>query len=99
MCKHKHNIVIIEGTEVHQNCIDMSLKSMQEIVGGYIEIVRLPQLPSGYILICNEDGLLRDLPVNKLGLRGVCFVCKESGEDLVGLEDEELQKVMELIQI
>ena len=36
----------------------MNLKQMQNFVGGYIEFV-------GNI-ICNEDGKLKDLPINRL---------------------------------
>ena len=37
------------------------LEEMQEIVGGYIEIIRLND---GRIIIVNEEGLLQGLPVN-----------------------------------
>lgn len=47
------------------------LKELQEIVGGYIERVRLPVQsgtekgrPSGSYLWVNEDGISRGLPVN-----------------------------------
>lgn len=39
-----------------------SLEELQAVVGGYIEIVTLPD---GALLICHEDGRLRQLPVNK----------------------------------
>lgn len=38
-----------------------SLKTLQGLVGGYIEVVRLPE---EQILICNEEGLLNNLPYN-----------------------------------
>lgn len=37
-----------------------TLEELQAIVGGYIEIVRVP----GGFLVVNEDGLLRRLPRN-----------------------------------
>lgn len=40
-----------------------SLKELQEAVGGLIEII---DARDGSLIICNEDGKLMDLPVNKL---------------------------------
>lgn len=40
-----------------------TLKELQEYVGGYIQMLRLP---SGETLICNENGMALELEVNKL---------------------------------
>lgn len=39
----------------------LSLREMQALVGGYIEILRLAD---GRLLVCNEEGKLRGLPLN-----------------------------------
>jgi len=39
----------------------LTLKQLQEAVGGYIEIVAHEK----GLLVCNEEGLLRKLPQNK----------------------------------
>ena len=44
-----------------KNGTTFELEEMQEIVGGYIEIIRLND---GRIIIVNEEGLLQGLPVN-----------------------------------
>ena len=44
-----------------QNGTDFSLKELQFIVGGYIEIVRFA---GGQIMVCNEEGKLIGLPPN-----------------------------------
>lgn len=41
--------------------IPNTLRALQEAVGGYIETVTLD---NGVVLICNEDGKLRDMPYN-----------------------------------
>ena len=41
--------------------IPNTLKALQETVGGYIETVTLE---NGVVLICNEEGKLRDMPYN-----------------------------------
>lgn len=38
-----------------------TLEEMQQAVGGYIEMVHLP---SGRVLVVNEEGLLKGLPEN-----------------------------------
>ena len=41
--------------------IPNTLKALQETVGGYIETVTLD---NGLVLICNEEGKIRDMPYN-----------------------------------
>jgi hypothetical protein len=40
----------------------LSLEQLQKIVGGYIEIVKIPY--SKNFLIINEEGIMYNLPVN-----------------------------------
>ena len=42
------------------------LKEMQDVVGGYIELVYLPQ---GKCMVINEEGKLLGLPVNNLATK------------------------------
>lgn len=45
--------------------IEDELETYQALVGGYIECVKLWNLPeSKYALICNEEGKMMGLPVN-----------------------------------
>ena len=43
--------------------IKNELHVFQQLVGGYIEVVRLQKSPD-YCLIVNEEGLLNDMPLN-----------------------------------
>ena len=45
----------------HVAWISDSLKNLQNTVGGYIETVTLD---NGVVLICNEEGRLRNMPYN-----------------------------------
>ena len=45
----------------HVTWISDSLENLQKTVGGYIETVTLD---NGVVLICNEEGKLRDMPYN-----------------------------------
>lgn len=44
-----------------KNGKEFSLKELQEIVDGYIDIVRLND---GRYMVVNDEGLINDLPVN-----------------------------------
>lgn len=48
--------------------IDNTLEAMQRIVGGYIQVVK----PWGgdVVLVCNEEGKVLNLPINKLVVDG-----------------------------
>jgi hypothetical protein len=45
----------------HVTWVSDSLENLQKTVGGYIETVALD---NGVVLICNEEGRLRDMPYN-----------------------------------
>ena len=45
----------------HMAWVSDSLENLQKTVGGYIETVTLD---NGVMLICNEEGKIRDMPYN-----------------------------------
>ena len=63
-------IVITTGNEISIRDLEVKngllLESLQEIVGGYIETVHPMRLRGGLRLICNEESLLKNLPVNEV---------------------------------
>ncbi len=86
--------------------IDGSLESMQEIVGGLIQVI-YPFEDETIALVCNDEGKLLGLPPNR-GLRdengdiydiiaGTFFLCsaKPENENFSGLSDEELTRYTE----
>jgi hypothetical protein len=74
---------------------------MQEIVGGYIQIVGVL---GRWNLICNEEGKLLDLPLNRyiVELRdivaGTFFIASGANEDgnFKSFSDEEASEVMQV---
>lgn len=84
-------------------------KSIGEVVGGWIEVVLPRGLEYPFCFICNEEGLLRDLPLNAIGslwygtlqhgcpIAGNIVVMKEGvteeGPDIVGLMPDEIKKI------
>lgn len=80
-------------------------QSLGEAVGGTIELVRPRGLARPFVMIVNDEGLLLDLPLNRLGsilyethkhgspIVGNIVIMKEgmtsSGPDIIGLDLEE----------
>lgn len=66
----------------HVTHISNTLKNLQNTVDGYIETVPVIK---GVLLICNEEGKLRDLKPNMwlYGdlIRGTVIICGVDGED------------------
>ncbi len=59
------NILIVEpGKLPRDTTIDGSLKSMQDVVGGYIQAI-YPFDKEDAALICNDEGKLLNLPPNR----------------------------------
>lgn len=74
---------------------DDTLHGMQKLVGGgFIEIVRPKLLPRDWVMVVDDEGKLKDYPVNLLGtilydspwdtINGDLFLCRE---DMVPDED------------
>lgn len=81
-------------------------KTIGEAVDGWIEIVRPGGLKSPYVMVVNEEGLIKELPINIAGsilygtpahgspIVGNIVIMKEGwtdeGKDLLGLSDEDV---------
>ena len=67
----KIRVIIKEpGKPAYEKEIDNDLRSLQKIVGGYIETVTLCE---DLTIICNEEGRIDGLPYN-CDIMGVSFV-------------------------
>ena len=82
--------------------IKRDLEAYHEIVGGYIECVRISD---GIILVCNDEGKLKGLEPNFiLGddiIVGDVFFVGVKGEDFTSLSDQHIKwtmKVMEAVE-
>ena len=81
-------------------------ETIGEAVDGWIEIVRPGGLKSPYVMVVNEEGLIKELPINIAGsilygtpahgspIVGNIVIMKEGwtdeGKDLLGLSDDEV---------
>lgn len=83
--------------------IENTLKGMQDIVGGDIEVIR-PFEDSDVCLVCNGEGKLLSLAYNRKVtfegaepavtdiIAGDFFICRRQGGNLVGLTVEQAEK-------
>lgn len=92
------------GSEIVE--IDGSLKSMQDLVGGYIEVVILWNIlefkDDDFLLVCNEEGMLKGLRPQGIGDKfyfGDVFFCRSEGEEMVGLSDDDIEKIKSVLRI
>jgi len=86
-------VLIVEpNQEPREAEIDNNLKSLQEVVGGYIETVRL--ITPNIVLICNENGKLTRLKPNRLVgndiIAGTFFIAGDVGEEFTDLTDKQI---------
>ena len=72
----------------HVTSISMTLKNLQKIVEGHIEVLTIGKYPK-VVMICNEVGKLLDLPKSfRIGgpiffdtIRGTVIICGADGDD------------------
>lgn len=94
-------VLIVEpGKHPRRADIVHTLESLQAVVDGYIEVTYPWKDKIG--LVCNDEGLLRQLPFNRLvapnnAIFGTFFLCGLGEEDLTDLPDEMANKYMKLL--
>ena len=88
-------------------------ESLGKAVGGYIEVVHPRGLDRPCCFVCNEEGILMDLPLNIMGslwygtlehghpIVGDIVVLKQGmtddGPDIVGLEEDDIRKIKQIV--
>lgn len=107
-------VVVTTDLEVRVEDFEEPLyKTVGAAVGGYIEHVRPMRLKEPFCMIVNEEGRLRNLPINLAGsffygtdfhnepIVGNIVIMKDgyrNGEpDIVGLDDTEIERVQNSI--
>ena len=89
-------LIVRPGEYAERVKIDGSLKSMQDIVEGMIEVVYPWEERAA--IVCNEEALLLDMKPNRFvseirePIFGSFFVCGFSDDRLTGLTDEQLAR-------
>lgn len=76
--------------------IPNELQSFQDLVGGYIEVIRTGI--GNTIMVCDEEGKINRKPVNfitphEVIVGDVCF-CSASGEDFADITEEQADEII-----
>ena len=79
------------------------LHDLQALVGGYIEPVYLPEFEEqGIILLANEEGLLKGLPINGNLLPyffvGPMVALSVAGDEFTGLDEAQVEFMTEWLK-
>lgn len=94
-------LMVKAGEKPESMSIDNNLSVMQKAVGGYIEVV---PLDGDTVLICNEEGKIHGLPLNRAVydehhrmteiIAGDFFICNAppDREDFTSLTEKQLEK-------
>lgn len=75
--------------------IEDRLLEYQGLVGGLIETVYMGQ---GLVLVCNEEGRLKALEQNRLGIVGPFVVVGDGGEEFRSLTDTEIEVLRRMLK-
>ena len=86
-----------EAPEIRE--VENDLKPLQELVGGYIETVKVGDV----VIICNEEGKLKGLPINFFvnangyidAIVGPAIFCRSEGFDFTDIKDEDVKAIKE----
>lgn len=103
----KIKIVIVEPGNPEARIADVpaTLEQYQKIVGGYIECIY--PFSEAVTLVCNEEGKLRGLPINRFlvvgnhveVINGPFFIVGVGAEDFKSLSHRQAEKYRRLFTI
>jgi len=93
----KIRVMIVEpGKDPRLETIDNDIHVMQQIVGGYVEALRM-KVENLYIL-CHEEGRFQRLPLNRIGVYGTFLVVGVREPEFVGLTGPQIKNLMALFR-
>lgn len=95
-------LLVQPGLYAREAVIGKELEDMQKTVGGWIEAVY--PYDDEVAIICNEEGLLMGLPLNRkitddMIIAGTFFICGTNEDNFISLSDEQMKKYKEQLQM
>lgn len=95
-------LLVQPGLYAREAVIGNELEDMQKTVGGWIEAVY--PYDDEVAIICNEEGLLMGLPLNRkitddMIIAGTFFICGTTEDNFISLSDEQMKKYNELLKM
>ncbi len=83
--------------------VDNSLKGLQELIGGYIEVVT--KIPGQLVMLVDEEGKMKSLPVNFMDSQlddfivGRAVFLGEAGEEFTDVPEDIAQNMIETMPV
>lgn len=98
---NKIRVLIVEpNKESYQIKIEHTLKNLQKIVGGYIEIL---QLDYNTDLVCNDEGKINRLPLNRFIdydiIAGTFIIAGHKDSETISLSRKQIKKYKEIFRL
>lgn len=98
---NKIRILIVEpDKEPYKKKIPHTLKDMQKVVGGLIEIV---ELEYNVELICNEEGKIYNLPMNRAIqndiVAGTFFIAGQHNGETISLSKKQIKRYKDIFKL
>lgn len=98
---NKIRILIVEpNKEPYQKKIQNTLRDLQNIVNGYIEVL---QLEHNVDIICNEEGKINGLPLNKVVdydiIAGTFIIAGNKKSETISLSRKQIKKYKEMFKL
>jgi hypothetical protein len=99
-------IVCFPGEKPQIKILNNTLQSLQEFVGGYIDVIA--PFDDDALIVCNEEGKILDLPLNRILctsqgsiidlLVGPIFICGKKNSDFCSLTPAQLEKYSKIFE-
>lgn len=99
-------VLMVEAFKpAREEFIGASLEEMQEAVGGLIEVIS--PFDDDICLVCNEEGKINNLPLNRAIkdgetimdiIAGTFFICGAGEEDFTSLNGYQVEKYMDMFK-
>lgn len=98
---NKIRVLIVEANkEPYQIRIEHTLKNLQRIVGGYIEIL---QLDYNTDLVCNDEGKINRLPLNRFIdydiIAGTFIIAGHKDSETISLSRKQIKNYKEVFRL
>ena len=98
---NKIRVLIVEpNKESYQIKIEHTLKNLQKIVGGYIEIL---QLDYNTDFVCNDEGKINRLPLNRFIdydiIAGTFIIAGHKDSETISLSKKQIKKYKEVFRL
>ena len=107
--KYRGLMVDVDG--ISEIGLDVShlVAEIHDAIGGFFEVVRCVNLPRGILMLVDDEGLLKNLPINVVASRlygsvicGAALIMREcitedGDRDIIGLSDYDFNRVLRSI--